>query len=69
MTIPFNIIGLASAATGEIGKGVTEVIKTKEHQKTIRLQNKMQAVNGGAECLKEIVSAYLEYDIVVKQER
>ena len=58
MTIPSNIIGLASAATGGIAKGVTEVIKTKEHQKTIRLQNKMQAVNGGAECLKEIVSAY-----------
>lgn len=35
MTIPSNIIGLASAATGGIAKGVTEVIKTKEHQKTI----------------------------------
>ncbi|WP_228036971.1 hypothetical protein [Cuspidothrix issatschenkoi] len=69
MTIPSNIIGLASAATGGIAKGVTEVIKTKEHQKTIRLQNKTQAINGGAECLNEIVSAYYEYKRVVKEER
>lgn len=29
----------------------------------------MQAVNGGAECLNEIVSAYYEYKRVVKEER
>ncbi|MBE9232373.1 hypothetical protein IQ231_11960 [Cuspidothrix issatschenkoi LEGE 03284] len=35
----------------------------------MRLQNKTQAINGGAECLNEIVSAYYEYKRVVKEER
>ncbi len=62
MTNPIHIIGLASSAMNGIAKSVTEVINTKEHQRTVRWQNQ-------AECLQQIVAAYHQYQTVVAEEQ
>jgi hypothetical protein len=69
MTNLINMIGLANSAICGIAKGATEVINTKEHQKTVRLETKMGAVVNISDCLQQIIFAYSEYQTVVAQEK
>jgi peptidyl-tRNA hydrolase len=69
MTNPIYMVGVAGSAVTGIAKGVTEVINTKEHQRTVRLQSQMGAAVNGAECVQQIVNAYCQYKTVVENER
>ncbi len=68
MIDPIQAIGLANSAVNGVSKTVTEVINTKEQQRTLRQQNKLGAAVDFAQCFQQVALAYQEYKIIADEQ-